>query len=74
MPITLFFTPVGSVSVLAAGFLLHRIFDITKPPPARRFERLPEGLGIQADDWVAGLYSNAVLQMLLAAGALPAGY
>lgn len=74
MPITLFLTPVGSISVLAAGFVLHRIFDITKPPPARRFERLPKGLGIQADDWVAGLYSNAVLQMLLAAGALPTSY
>ena len=74
VPIALFLTPVGSLSVLAAGFVLHRIFDITKPPPARRFERLPEGLGIQADDWVAGLYSNAVLQMLLAAGALPVGH
>ena len=74
IPIALFLTPVGSISVLATGFVLHRIFDITKPPPARRFERFPGGLGIQADDWVAGLYANAVLQMLLAAGALPAGY
>ena len=72
--ITLFMAPIWSPSVLIAGFALHRLFDITKLPPARQFERLPEGLGIQADDWVAGLYSFAVLQMLLAAGVLPAGY
>ena len=74
MAITLFMAPVSSPSVLIAGFALHRLFDITKLPPARQFERFPEGLGIQADDWVAGLYSFAVLQILLAAGLLPAGY
>lgn len=33
-----------------------RIFDIWKPPPARQLERLPGGLGIIADDVMAGLY------------------
>ena len=33
-----------------AGFVLHRLFDITKPPPARQLERLPDGLGVMADD------------------------
>jgi len=44
-----------------AGFVLFRIFDVWKPFPARRLERLHGGLGIMADDIVAGLYAAAVL-------------
>jgi len=51
--------------VLAAGFVLFRLFDITKPPPARRFEALPGATGIMADDLVAGLYANLLLQLAL---------
>jgi phosphatidylglycerophosphatase A len=40
-------------SVLLLGWLLHRVFDITKPFPCRRLERLPGGLGIMADDMAA---------------------
>ncbi|MGO9273626.1 MAG: phosphatidylglycerophosphatase A [Terriglobia bacterium] len=46
---------------LLAGFVLFRIFDILKPPPARNLERLPGGWGIMMDDCAAGLYSLAVL-------------
>lgn len=46
---------------LIAGFVAFRIFDIFKPPPIRRFERLPEGTGIVADDMVAGLYAGLLL-------------
>ena len=49
--------------VLAAGFALFRLFDIVKPPPARRFEALPGAAGIMADDLVAGLYANLLLQL-----------
>ena len=49
--------------VLVAGFLLFRLFDIIKPPPARRFEALPGATGIMADDLVAGLYVNLLLQV-----------
>lgn len=42
---------------LAAGFILFRVFDIWKPFPARRAESLPGGLGIMADDWIAGAYA-----------------
>jgi phosphatidylglycerophosphatase A len=35
---------------LILGFLLFRAFDIVKPYPVRRFEALPSGLGIVADD------------------------
>lgn len=48
------------------GFFLFRLFDIVKPFPARFFEtRLPGGLGVVADDVAAGLYANAVLQILI---------
>jgi phosphatidylglycerophosphatase A len=42
---------------LLLGFILFRVFDIWKPFPARQAESLPGGLGIMADDWVAGLYA-----------------
>jgi phosphatidylglycerophosphatase A len=41
---------------------LFRVFDIVKPWPARRLEALPGGSGIMADDLMAGLYANLVLQ------------
>lgn len=45
----------------AAAFVLFRLFDIWKPPPVRQLERLPEGLGIVADDVMAGCYGALVL-------------
>lgn len=45
----------------AAGFLLFRLFDIWKPPPVRQLEALPGGLGINADDAMAGVYASLVL-------------
>jgi phosphatidylglycerophosphatase A len=50
---------------LLAGLILFRVFDITKPFPIRRLERLPEGTGIMLDDVGAGLYALAVMQLLL---------
>ena len=44
-----------------AAFLLFRLFDIWKPPPVRQLERLPGGLGIVADDAMAGVYGALVL-------------
>jgi phosphatidylglycerophosphatase A len=68
LPITFFLVPLDSVWVVLSGFVLHRLFDITKPPPARALERLPSGLGIMADDWIAGLYSNLSLRLLIWSG------
>ncbi len=51
--------------VLAAGFVLFRLFDIFKPPPARRLEALPGATGIMTDDLVAGLYANLLLQIVV---------
>ena len=55
---------------LLAGLILFRAFDIAKPFPIRRLERLPEGTGIMLDDLGAGLYALAVMQLLLRSGIL----
>jgi phosphatidylglycerophosphatase A len=44
-----------------AAFVLFRLFDIWKPPPVRRLESLPGGMGIVADDLMAGVYGSLVL-------------
>jgi len=43
------------------AFLLFRLLDIWKPPPARRLESLRGGFGIVADDAMAGIYGAVVL-------------
>lgn len=43
------------------GFILFRVFDIIKPPPARQAESWRDGWGIMADDWFAGLYAAAIV-------------
>ena len=47
------------------GFFLFRIFDIIKPWPIRKLEKLPKGLGILADDLLAGAYAAIILQICL---------
>ena len=42
------------------GLALFRLFDITKPPPARQLERLHGGIGIVLDDVAAGIYALLV--------------
>jgi phosphatidylglycerophosphatase A len=49
---------------LLLGFILFRAFDIWKPFPARQAESLPGGLGIMADDWIAGAYAAVVLLLM----------
>jgi len=44
-----------------AALCLFRLFDIWKPPPVRRLEALPSGVGIVADDVMAGIYGALVL-------------
>jgi phosphatidylglycerophosphatase A len=64
MLITLAFIPVG-LSGAIVGFFLFRVFDIVKPYPAGRFEQLHGGLGIMADDAMAGVYGNLSLRLIL---------
>jgi phosphatidylglycerophosphatase A len=65
MLITLAFIPGLGWSGVLAGFLLFRIFDVIKPYPAGRFERLHGGLGVMADDAMAAVYANLSLRLLL---------
>jgi phosphatidylglycerophosphatase A len=53
---------------LLLGFILFRVFDIWKPFPARQAESLPGGLGIMADDWIAGIYAALGLWLARALG------
>jgi phosphatidylglycerophosphatase A len=53
-----------SAASIIVGFVLFRLFDITKPFPIRRLERLPGGTGVMADDVGAGLYALAALTLL----------
>ena len=64
MLITLAFIPVGLSGALI-GFVLFRIFDVLKPYPAGRFERLHGGLGVMADDAMAAVYANITLRVVL---------
>ena len=60
--ITFTFVPFGlGWPLIIAGFLLFRLFDIWKPFPVRTLEDLPGGLGICADDIVAGVYAGICL-------------
>ena len=64
LPISVFFVWPWNGWVIVS-FILFRFFDIVKPYPARRFEGLHGGLGIMADDLVAGVYGAAVTAVLI---------
>lgn len=65
LPIAYFALDVTSPLVLVAGYVLFRVFDISKLPPVSLLERLPGGLGIAADDWAAAVYANLALRLVL---------
>ena len=50
---------------IVAAFAAFRLFDVTKPPPARQLERLPAGWGILCDDLAAAVYANLLCQIVL---------
>ena len=45
------------------AFFLFRLFDIVKPYPARQWQDWPGGIGIMADDLMAGVYANILLHL-----------
>lgn len=61
VPVVFAFVPLTNWKVALVGFGLHRLFDITKPWPCQRLERLPEGAGIMADDLAASMYAAGAL-------------
>jgi len=54
--------------VIILGFSIFRFFDIVKPFPAHRSQRLPGGWGVMTDDLIAGVYTNLVLRLILLLG------
>ncbi len=69
MPLVFLFNPhvhagKSGLLLIALGFLLFRLFDITKPFGVRSLERLPGGLGVVMDDVLAAVYANLALQAL----------
>jgi phosphatidylglycerophosphatase A len=63
--ITFVFVPAGAPWwVLGAGFVAFRVFDMWKPYPIRRLEALESGLGIMADDVLAGAYAATLMSVL----------
>jgi phosphatidylglycerophosphatase A len=64
MLVTLFLNPVGWAGA-GVGFFLFRVFDVIKPYPANRLERLHGGFGIMSDDFMAAVYANIVLRVAL---------
>ncbi|MFH1406629.1 MAG: phosphatidylglycerophosphatase A [Candidatus Omnitrophota bacterium] len=49
---------------LALGFIFYRLFDILKPPPIHKLEKLPGSMGVMLDDLMAGVYTCAILNAL----------
>jgi phosphatidylglycerophosphatase A len=64
MLITLFMNPVGWAGA-AVAFFLFRLFDVIKPYPSDRLEKLHGGIGVMADDGMAAVYANLVLRACL---------
>ncbi len=64
MMVTMVAIPLTATS-LCLGFILFRVMDVVKPPPARQFEHFKGGVGIVADDLMAGVYAHLALRGIL---------
>ena len=62
--LTIFLLP-PSWLTFGLGFVLFRFFDILKPYPIKKMEKLRGGLGIVMDDLVAGLYAHLGIRLIL---------
>jgi len=51
--------------IVVLAFVLFRIFDILKPFPIYQSQRLPKGLGVMADDLLAGVFTNICLRGII---------
>ena len=63
MVATMFLNPIRWPWMLV-GFALFRLFDIIKPWPAVRFDRMQGGAGVMFDDLAAGIYANIVIRVI----------
>lgn len=64
MMITLAFLPNNGLYIII-GCVLFRFFDIVKPLGIRRAELLPRGIGVMADDVLAGIYAHLILRAIV---------
>lgn len=64
MQFSLFMIEPG-IKVALAGFLLFRIYDIAKPFPAGRSQKIPGGAGVVVDDVIAGIYTFLTLKLTI---------
>ena len=64
MMVTMIAIPFTATTAIL-GFVLFRIMDVVKPPPARQFEGLKGGIGVVADDLMAGVYAQLALRGIL---------
>ena len=51
--------------IILTTFLVWRILDIIKPPPARNLERLNGGYGIMIDDVISGFYTLIIMHLVV---------
>ncbi len=52
------------IVILAAGFILFRIFDILKPLGINKLQKLKGKYGVLLDDLLAGFYALIILEIL----------
>ncbi|MEO8041916.1 MAG: phosphatidylglycerophosphatase A [Acidobacteriota bacterium] len=64
----LFIPFTSSWLLIGAGFLMFRLFDIWKPYPIDDLQSLPGGIGVCADDLLAGVYAGVCLSIIYAIG------
>lgn len=64
MMITLAFLPSNGVYIIT-GCVLFRFFDIVKPLGIKAAESLPRGIGVMADDVLAGIYAQLILRAVV---------
>jgi phosphatidylglycerophosphatase A len=62
----LFIPFTSSWFLVGCGFLLFRLFDIWKPYPIDYLQSLPGGIGVCADDFLAGIYAGICLSVIYA--------
>jgi phosphatidylglycerophosphatase A len=56
---------VDPLKLAVAGFLVFRVLDVVKPPPAYQLQSLPRGWGVMMDDIMAAIYGNVLLRLLM---------
>jgi phosphatidylglycerophosphatase A len=54
-----------SILNIALIFVFFRLFDIIKPFPIKKLEKLSLGWGVMSDDVLAGIYANIIVRIIL---------